>query len=71
MTAQNHAQSNRKMPIAVTALSGDQVSKLGMKNAPDLTIYVASFWVTFERGATSVPNFSIPGMRGATASRLN
>jgi iron complex outermembrane recepter protein len=72
VTAQKHAQSIQKVPIAVSALSGDQLGKLGIENAPDLTTQVPSFRVTFERGATSIPNFSIRGVRGAAlASRFN
>jgi iron complex outermembrane recepter protein len=72
VTAQKRAQNIQDVPLAVSALSGDQLGKLGVNNAPDLTTQVPSFRVTYERGATSIPNFSIRGIRGAAlASRFN
>jgi iron complex outermembrane recepter protein len=72
VTAQKRAQSIQDVPVAVSALSGEQLNRLGINNAPDLTTQVPSFRVTFERGPTSVPNFSIRGVRGAAlASRFN
>jgi iron complex outermembrane recepter protein len=72
VTAQKRAQNIQDVPLAVSALSGEQLGKLGINNAPDVTTQVPSFRVTYERGPTSIPNFSIRGVRGAAlASRFN
>lgn len=72
VTAQKRAQSLIDVPAAVSAFSGDTLSKLGVQSVPEITTRVPNFRVTYERGPNSIPNFTLRGIRGAAlASRLN
>lgn len=60
VTAQKREQRLQDVPISVTALSGDQLSRQGVKSAADLAKAVPGF--TYQNSAYGVPVFTIRGI---------
>jgi len=70
VTAQRREQSLLKVPVAVTALSGDSLEKKGVTNSADLSSVVPNLQVNSAYGETQ-PNFSLRGVSVANEYNSN
>ena len=61
VTAQKRSQDLSTVGIAVNALSGDQITALGIKDPTDIAIYTPGLSLT-ETGVTGVPVYTIRGV---------
>ncbi len=62
MTAQKRAQRQEDVGIAVTALSGDQVKELGMRDLTDVAAQAPSLSVAAPLGSSGNQNFTLRGV---------
>jgi iron complex outermembrane receptor protein len=61
VTAQKKEQNLQKVPVSVTAFTGDSLSNLGMEYAPNLVAQIPN--VTFTDPGTGIPTFAIRGVQ--------
>ena len=62
VTAQKREQSLQDTPIAVTVLSGDTLTKLGVQSANEIAQYTPGLSIAPVQGIGNVPNISIRGV---------
>ncbi len=70
VTAQRRSESIQKVPLAITALSGDQLVSRGITNSADLGRAVPNLQVNSAFGETE-PNFSMRGISVANEYNAN
>ena len=61
VTAQKRAQNLQDVPVAVSALAGDELESRGVSETSDLQGFVPSLQITTPYGRTQ-PNFSLRGV---------
>ncbi|MCW8846641.1 MAG: TonB-dependent receptor [Gammaproteobacteria bacterium] len=62
VTAQKREQSVKDAPVAVTVLTGDELTKLGAESANDIAQYTPGLSIAPVQGIGNVPNISIRGV---------
>jgi iron complex outermembrane recepter protein len=70
VTAQRRAQSLSEVPLAITALDGDSLSKQGITNSAELASAVPNLQISSPYGNTQ-PNFSLRGVSVANEYNSN
>jgi iron complex outermembrane recepter protein len=70
VTAQRRAQSLSEVPLAVTALDGDALSRHGITNSAELGAAVPNLQISSPYGSTQ-PNFSLRGVSVANEYNSN
>jgi len=62
VTAQKREQREEDVGISVTALSGDQIKQLGMRNLTDVSVQTPSLQVAAPLGSSGNQNFTLRGV---------
>ena len=62
VTAQKRAQNLQNTPVSVTALTGDMVEKLGLRQSSDVTAQTPNFHIGYPAGESGTPALVIRGV---------